>query len=1024
MKTGWCWFTLLTFLWLCMLPRPTYANNYPQTSAEPPGEGVIIAQGAKQYNLPLESTDVKISITSMIASVNVEQLFGNPYNENLEATYIFPLPGEAAVDRMDIVIGSRLITGAVKKQTEAIAEYEDAINSGQQAGLLLQQSANVFVIKIGNILPGEKITARLHYTQVLNYDDGSFRLSFPLVVAPRYQPYSDNTARLTAPLLPATERVNTAKIEVALAAGLTIKDITSPSHQIETYKNADNTYLVKLASTSTLPNRDFILEYKVAGDRPQALLMKTDLAKEGYFVLLAIPPVDANRYIVQPKQVTLVIDTSGSMEGNKLTQAKKALLTCLDSLNEKDYFNVVNFESEYHYISDEPLPATQGNLNRARTFIESLQADGGTEMLAPLRFALAQGVKKVNKKQSSNHSSISNLPGLSATPIKRELLPIVVFFTDGQVANESEILAEVKKNSETRVFAFGIDTAVNEYFLRKMARLGRGEAEFLLPEQRDISPQMERFRKRLSSPIAKDLKLNWVAPINSKVFPAQLPDLFINQPVIIVGKVDGTFLPKITIDGLTADGQFSIPVDSTFQVNNIDGELLAILWARYYIEDLNDQLLNGKDAEKIKDLITAIALKYQMISPFTSFVAVDTSHTVGTTGVSVTVPVMMPAGWQSNISSLPKLDGKKFVIPVKRSAKRSPKKADRANKTPEVHSPQKEAEPQIANEPIGKITFLPAKPEPAKPLPTRAQALINSSRPNANNGSITASQPTTSSSSSPFDSPQYGNNGADQANLTLTNRFEVINHLLDQQLSDGSWQDQNEDNLRTTALVVWALMENGYFDGKNPTSINMALRFLSNSVISTGQLTGIKDHQHYTEIHALVLYVMAAHLETNDNLSLRDKVQALYNYLLNLVGPDGLYLNEQDGMNSWTATAFVSMALKQCVKVGFSDNKLVVLSHLNVSAATIDDDYLARSFVEFNVGGKIESFFQVFKQIRAIQASTLTPEGYLHALFAARLVSAIDEQRSEEFFEEMGKMELLRPYENRNLALAILINSR
>ncbi|MEW6733013.1 MAG: marine proteobacterial sortase target protein [Acidobacteriota bacterium] len=900
--------------WVLAFTSTILANTKEPIEEIDPSEGMLIRTGETLESIPLKKTNVKISLIGFIASVDVEQIFTNPYTEEIEAIYIFPLPSESAVDAMEIRIGKRVIRGSVKERTEARLDYQVARNAGHQTALLEQERPNIFTASVANIKPGKKIVVRIHYTERLAYDDGGFRLHFPTVVAPRYIPGNpigkqgvgaalDTTqvpdaSRITPTVLPPQQRPGNISINVDLDIGFPIRELRCISHEIEEREISSSHYKVKLAKHDEIPNKDFILEYKIAGEKLQATFMQAvNKRGQGYFLLMATPTAVAEVDDMRPKEVILIIDTSGSMAGEKLAQAKRALSVCLESLNPQDAFNIVRFSTGFKPMWESSLPVTPGNLTEAKAYIKSLEVDGGTEMLPPLLYALEQ------------------------PPIDNKLR-LIVFFTDGQVGNEAEILQQVKlKLAKSRIFTFGIDTAVNEYFLKKLAQIGRGTVEFLHPEQQDIEPAIERFRKRIYAPMLTDLAIDWGGLIASDVTPNPLPDLYLNQPVFVIGK----FLPNghqpLQISGQHAQGLFSLPISVDATKSTVRAKTLASLWARAQIEQLSDLLIEKPNDTKLKNQITQLALTYQLLSPFTSFVATDL-QTVGAAKKprQISVPVALPSGWShSNVTKTPKLSSMAAIG-----------KATSTNTSALAHNQVLPTSPKAATTtPATTLTSNSAN-RPAiigRPINTNSQTGGTSSI-NSLNRITLPTQPAapipvvTATVTKPEPSTDAYNPVGNT--LDLTNSNSVLHHLVRQQSASGGWGNTvNANSLRATALATLALIAHGHTSdrGRYQQAVRRGINYLITNIDADGILQGSRGQDRQTEIQALALWALTENLHSSSNEEYRKAAQMLFTGLLKLREPDGIWRSRESGKESMRATAWTAFALTSSRRAGVGDSE-------------------------------------------------------------------------------------------------------
>ena len=588
---------------------------------------------------PLKHTDVKAQISGFLSRVTLTQEFENPFKEKIEAVYAFPLPQNAAVDDMTMVVGDRTVRGKILRREEAQAVYEAAKNNGQTASLLEQERPNIFTQSVANILPGEQIKITISYVETLKYEDGSYEFVFPMVVGPRYVPGNATGAQSTG-FAPDTDRVPDASritpqpappgmraghdisIDVMLDAGVPIDALNSKTHEVLIERPDDRRAHVALKDQATIPNKDFIFRYDVAGQKISDALLTHSTGHSGFFTLILQPPERVTAEDVTPKELVFVLDTSGSMSGFPIEKAKETMKLALDNLYPYDTFNLITFSGDEHILFPEPVRATKENLAKAQAFLETRQGGGGTEMMKAI-------------KASMDPSD------------KQDHVRIVCFMTDGYVGNDMEIIGEVQKHPNARVFSFGIGSSVNRFLLDGMAKYGRGEVEYVGLND-DGSAAAKRFHERIRNPLLTDISVDWNGLGVSDVYPKTIPDLFGAKPVILSGKYSGNGKGLIRLKGKMSGRDFvrEIPVDFSSTEQH---DVLATLWARNRVDDLMSQDFNGAQRGAMKDdvkqAITQIGLDYRLMTQFTSFVAVEEMIvTDGGQPRRVDVPVEVPEG--------------------------------------------------------------------------------------------------------------------------------------------------------------------------------------------------------------------------------------------------------------------------------------------------------------------------------------------------------------------------------------------
>lgn len=582
-------------------------------------------QGRSLAECPLKHTAVNAETSGMLARVNVVQEFQNPFSEKIEAVYVFPLPHDAAVDQMTMLVGGRVIHSEIKRREEARALYEAARDAGKVAGLLDQERPNIFTQSVANILPGDSIKITISYVQVLRYEEGSYEFAFPMVVGPRYIPSNlPDAGRITPPVVPEGTRAgHDISVEVTLDAGLTIGDLDSKTHPIDVQRLTPSRAQVRLRDQDVIPNKDFILRYETAGQTIQDAVLAHRSQKGGFFTLILQPPERAGAADASPKELIFVLDTSGSMMGFPIEKAKEAMKLALDGLYSQDTFNLITFSGDTAVLFPEPVPATPANLAIAQLFLASRSGRGGTEMMKAIRAALE--------------------PVAQSGRVR-----VVCFMTDGYVGNDMEILAEVQRHPEARVFAFGIGQSVNRFLLDGMAAYGRGEVEYVGLKD-DGSAAARRFDQRVRDPLLTDITIDWGALPVADVYPKRIPDLFGAKPVIVTGRYAGPARGVARLRGNAGGRETIREIALDLPAVEAGHDVLASLWARNRIADLMSQDLAGAQRgamrEGLRQQITQLGLDYRLMTQFTSFVAVEeVTVTRGGRPQRVEVPLNMPEG--------------------------------------------------------------------------------------------------------------------------------------------------------------------------------------------------------------------------------------------------------------------------------------------------------------------------------------------------------------------------------------------
>ena len=611
--------------------------------------GIIGKDGSVKSACPLRHTEVRGAITGFLARVTVTQIFENTAAQRIEAVYAFPLPDNAAVDDMTIQVGTRTVRGVIRKREEARAIYEKARQTGHVAALLDQERPNIFTQSVANILPNEQITITISYLQTLEYENGAYQFVFPMIVGPRYIPgqptgkqaggWAPDTTRvpdaskITPPItLPGTRTGHDISIELAIDAGVPLLQLSSSSHEIDVDRISASSADVKLKNLAEIPNKDFVLKYDVAGEQiADAVLSQADSqvvsraksAAGGYFTLILQPPARLPESDITPKELVFVLDTSGSMMGFPIAKAKELINPALDELYPGDTFNLITFSGDTRILFPEPVYPTAENIRKAREVLNAQHGYGGTEMMTAIRAALAPS-------DSQDH------------------LRVVCFLTDGYVGNDLEIIAEVQHHPNARVFAYGIGNAVNRFLIESMARAGRGDSEVVMLNDK-ADDAAHRLYQRLRSPVLTDVSIDWRnLPVND-VFPKKLPDLFTGNPLVVSGRYTAAADGSIVIHGKRAGEDFTREIPVHLNRSATADRTLSTFWARRKIDDLMSQDWAGLQAGTVKpevqNQITQLGLNYNLMTQFTSFVAVE-ERVVTTNGKPqrVEVPVEMPQG--------------------------------------------------------------------------------------------------------------------------------------------------------------------------------------------------------------------------------------------------------------------------------------------------------------------------------------------------------------------------------------------
>ena len=554
--------------------------------------------------LPLKSTSATVNISGVIADVLVTQVYKNDGKKPLEAIYIFPASTRAAVYGMKMTIGKRVIEAKIKKRDEARREYEQARDAGKNASLLEQQRPNVFQMNVANIMPGDEIKVELKYTELLVPTDRVYEFVYPTVVGPRYSNAKVSNASpsehwVENPYLRQGELSATIfNITVVINAGMPIKDLTCSSHKVNTlYESASKAKISLDKAEAHGGNRDYILRYRLDGDKIQTGLLLSQGEKENFFVLMMQPPKRVTNDNIPGREYIFIVDVSGSMHGFPLNISKKLLSNLIGNLRPTDKFNVLLFSGGNSVMAEESLPATSTNIQRAMNVIDRQQGGGGTELLPALKRALA--LKKDD--------------GFART---------VIIVTDGYVSVEEEAFDLIRNNlGNANMFAFGIGSSVNRHIIEGMAHVGMGEP-FIITKPDAAQGQAEHFRKMIQSPVLTQVKVSFNGFNAYDIEPISIPDVLAERPVLVFGKWRGNPQGSIKLSGMTGDGKYSETIKVADYKPSKDNAALKYLWARHRITILSDYNKLRSDDKRVKE-VTELGLNYNLLTAYTSFVAVD-----------------------------------------------------------------------------------------------------------------------------------------------------------------------------------------------------------------------------------------------------------------------------------------------------------------------------------------------------------------------------------------------------------------
>ena len=630
-----------------LLAAPAHAvemQAVPMRPAEA-GQGTLLmrTEDGATFALPTLATDVTIRVNGPLARARVVQTFRNPGSDWLEGVYVFPLPENAAVDRLRMRVGERLIEGEIREREEARATFEQARAKGQRAALVEQERPNMFTTSVANIAPDAEIRVEIEYQQTLDYqlvdEAGRYGLRFPMVGGPRYIPGTPDgerraghgtvapttevpdAHRITPPVRhPSAGAINPVSLRVELDAGVPLAAVDSPYHAVRVEAPHAHRRVVELAEGSTPANRDFELVWTLAaGAAPQVALFSEAGKDLDYALLMLMPPQLRADEQPLPREVVFILDTSGSMEGTSIVQAREALALALRRLNPADRFNIIEFNSEAYALFPTAQPASRDAVDHAARWVRSLQARGGTEMKKALEMALDRSERAGRVRQ-------------------------VIFLTDGAVGNEEALFRLIEERlGDSRLFTVGIGSAPNSHFMRQAAAAGRGSFTYI-GKLDEVQDRMSALFAKLESPVMKGIELSWADGSALETWPRRVPDLYAGEPVMVVAALrKGGGSLRVAGSGRGVEWRAGIPLAEASPATGV-----GVLWARQKIAALMDELRAGTPEADIRPAVVELALEHHLVSRYTSLVAVDKTpaRPAGEALHGGAMPTNLPDGWR------------------------------------------------------------------------------------------------------------------------------------------------------------------------------------------------------------------------------------------------------------------------------------------------------------------------------------------------------------------------------------------
>lgn len=589
---------IFTFLWLLHFNLQATAFVDP-TKQSPYFE--IKTKDARLESFPLLSTNVISHITGPIADVEVRQRYRNDGTVPIEAVYVFPSSTKAAVYAMEMKIGDRTITAKIQEKNKARKQYQQAKLEGKRTSLLEQNRPNVFTMNVANILPGEQVDLILRYNEFLIPEKGYYQFVFPTVVGPRYSNgiETPDFVSQTAYLSEGTTIPYDVNIAVKLHSPIAIIDFSSPTHNIQKSKINTNSVAVQLSKEEySKGNRDFIFSYQVSKNEIVSGTTFYDHGDEKFFLSIIEPPQAPETKMITPREFVFIVDVSGSMHGFPIETSKALIQNLLGNMTKKDFFNVILFAGDSQMLSPVPLQASPENISKAIQVVDNQRGGGGTELLGAVKKAMAAPKPYQNTSRS------------------------LIIITDGYIHIEADCFDYIQDHlGEANFFAFGIGSNVNRHLIEGIAHVGRGES-FVVTEKQFAKETATTFQEYIQAPVLTNIELCFYDFEAYDFFPRHIPDLLAKRPLYVFGKYTGQVHGSILLSGTTAQGKYEQKLNLKKENQTQSNQALRYLWAREKLKYLSDYESLSFNEQYKKDIVN-LGLTYNLLSKYTSFIAID-----------------------------------------------------------------------------------------------------------------------------------------------------------------------------------------------------------------------------------------------------------------------------------------------------------------------------------------------------------------------------------------------------------------